>query len=635
LPAAAPALKPDNQKEQKMTAAEEIIEALGGNVRSGMACCPAHDDTNPSLHVTEAPNGKVLFHCFAGCPQDAVLDALRSRGLRPEKGHTMPNNPRHADATYAAEEEFLSFLDAVHILRAAQMADASKPRDYLAGRGIEIVPPCAMTLPAQDYAYLTDTRCGGKRFSKRFKDYPAMVLPVIGSDGLLKGAQATFLASGGTLNLREDGSSARRSYGTITGGYALLAPVDPDRALIVGEGIETTLSAMQITGLPGIATLGTSNMQHVNPPPVSEIIIAADNDDPGRKAAKALAQRLGVPGRTVRVAVAPGEQKCDWNDVLRSKADRDELREMLLRAPIYEPAKVASLGMKEFMQLEFPKREYLLKPRLTTTGLAMLYADPGVGKTRLAMSMGYAVASGKALLGWQVEHPAPILFVDGEMPGELLQRWLGELGPTLPDKQFQILSYAMLEVRGVAMPDLGTEAGRDFLDQIIERNKTELIILDAVSTLVRSGVENDAESWRAVQDWSLKHRLRGRAVLYLHHTGRSGKMRGTSMREVVIDTAIRLRGLPDRSTEQETAVELSYAKHRGFFGKDTAPLVVRFGTASGQIEWSAEPMLPEHAEEVAAMRDEGYNNTQIAKKLGLTKQRIGQIVEKMKEADAE
>ena len=62
--------------------AEEIVRALGGRMTEsgGMVRCPAHDDTIPSLHVTDA-NGRVLVHCHAGCSQDAVLDALMKQGL--------------------------------------------------------------------------------------------------------------------------------------------------------------------------------------------------------------------------------------------------------------------------------------------------------------------------------------------------------------------------------------------------------------------------------------------------------------------------------------------------------------------------------------------------------------------------
>ena len=45
-----------------------------------IACCPAHDDKTPSLSITDSGD-KVLFHCFAGCSQADVLDALTTRGI--------------------------------------------------------------------------------------------------------------------------------------------------------------------------------------------------------------------------------------------------------------------------------------------------------------------------------------------------------------------------------------------------------------------------------------------------------------------------------------------------------------------------------------------------------------------------
>src|SRR5262245_6337956 len=62
--------------------AEEIAKALGGR-RSGSGwscCCPAHDDTNASFSVDDGDTA-VVFYCHAGCEQDAVIDALRRKGL--------------------------------------------------------------------------------------------------------------------------------------------------------------------------------------------------------------------------------------------------------------------------------------------------------------------------------------------------------------------------------------------------------------------------------------------------------------------------------------------------------------------------------------------------------------------------
>jgi hypothetical protein len=67
--------------------AAEIAASLGARlVGPGrwMARCVAHEDREPSLSITER-DGQTLLHCFAGCPQDEVLAALRARGLWPEK----------------------------------------------------------------------------------------------------------------------------------------------------------------------------------------------------------------------------------------------------------------------------------------------------------------------------------------------------------------------------------------------------------------------------------------------------------------------------------------------------------------------------------------------------------------------
>lgn len=54
------------------------------------ACCPAHEDSNPSLSITQAQNGRLLLHCFAGCSYQKILEALNIRpsangnGTRPQ-----------------------------------------------------------------------------------------------------------------------------------------------------------------------------------------------------------------------------------------------------------------------------------------------------------------------------------------------------------------------------------------------------------------------------------------------------------------------------------------------------------------------------------------------------------------------
>jgi putative DNA primase/helicase len=58
--------------------AEALAQRCGQATPQGeswQACCPAHDDTHPSLSIT-ARGDKVLLHCYAGCAPGAIVAAL-------------------------------------------------------------------------------------------------------------------------------------------------------------------------------------------------------------------------------------------------------------------------------------------------------------------------------------------------------------------------------------------------------------------------------------------------------------------------------------------------------------------------------------------------------------------------------
>jgi putative DNA primase/helicase len=41
-----------------------------------LARCPAHDDHEPSLSISEGAGGRILLHCWAGCATEVVLAKL-------------------------------------------------------------------------------------------------------------------------------------------------------------------------------------------------------------------------------------------------------------------------------------------------------------------------------------------------------------------------------------------------------------------------------------------------------------------------------------------------------------------------------------------------------------------------------
>jgi 5S rRNA maturation endonuclease (ribonuclease M5) len=74
-----------------MNAAEIARNLHGRKQPSGwVALCPVHDDNAPSLSLKDANDGRVLVKCHAGCPQTAVIDALKGLGLWPERERAGP-----------------------------------------------------------------------------------------------------------------------------------------------------------------------------------------------------------------------------------------------------------------------------------------------------------------------------------------------------------------------------------------------------------------------------------------------------------------------------------------------------------------------------------------------------------------
>jgi hypothetical protein len=85
-----------------MMSAADIAGALGKARREGhgwVCLCPAHEDHNPSLGVVEK-DGRTLFNCRAGCSQDAVITALRERGLWTSSQRNRPTNRPVAEYGY-------------------------------------------------------------------------------------------------------------------------------------------------------------------------------------------------------------------------------------------------------------------------------------------------------------------------------------------------------------------------------------------------------------------------------------------------------------------------------------------------------------------------------------------------------
>lgn len=284
------------------------------------------------------------------------------------------------------------------------------------------------------------------------------------------------------------------------------------------------------------------------------------------------------------------------------------------------------LTAHELLALALPPRERVLTPWLPSKGLAMIYGPRGIGKTHAALGIAHAVATGGTFLRWRAPKPRRVLVLDGEMPGAVLQERLAAIAAAAPAEPpspdyLRILALDLQE-RGL---DLGDEADQAALER--ELGDAELILVDNISTLVRGGRENEAESWLPVQEWALVQRRAGRSVTFLHHAGKGGQQRGTSRREDVLDTVIALRRPADQQPDQGARFEVHYEKNRGFHGDDAKPFEAALGTGG----WTMRDLADVDMARVVALTDEGMTVRDIAEQTGIPKSRVSRLQQKARE----
>jgi putative DNA primase/helicase len=150
--------------------------------------------------------------------------------------------------------------------------------------------------------------------------YPALIAKVERFDPttgefIFAGAHLTYLAwDGSKAGVAPD----RLTFGVVKGAGVWLAGRRDGGTAVVGEGIESTFSAMEILEVgTGVAALSAPGMRAiVLPPSFNPVWIAADNDatGTGEWAADVLAARLRAEGRTVHVAM-PEIVGTDFNDL--------------------------------------------------------------------------------------------------------------------------------------------------------------------------------------------------------------------------------------------------------------------------------------------------------------------------------
>jgi hypothetical protein len=243
----------------------------------------------------------------------------------------------------------------------------------------------------------------------------------------------------------------------------------------------------------------------------------------------------------------------------------DEIRAALDGAEPFERqdddgAEKGCLTVREWTRRKSVKEDLLLGAVFSTSVIAQFVADTGIGRTMLAIAIAFAVALGTDLMHWKAHRKARVLFIDGEMPTDLMKeriqvacKWFGV------EDDVEGLYFLSREDFD-DMPPLNTPEGHVWLDTVIERlGGVDFIIFDNIMSLTIGNLR-ETDSWEAMRPKVKDLQRRRIGQLWIHHVGHDkSRGYGDKTREWDIDATI----LGERvDSDADVAIKLSFVKAR-------------------------------------------------------------------------
>ena len=278
--------------------------ALRRQGRELVGSCPFHNEKTPSFTVYEDNH----FYCYGCGAHGDVIDFVQQvDGLAVpdaiDRLRHLAGEPQPQKSPHASGDKEKKVGRAREIWRAAMSMDhpdAELGRRYLLRRGITIPAPATIRFASALWHDLER------------QTFPALVCAVaIWPVGRVSGIWRIYLnLNGGKAPVEKP----KLGLGRAAGGAVRLEPAAARLGL--AEGVETAMSVQQAADLPVWACLSAGGLRTVIlPPTVRDILIAADGDPVGERAAQAAAERFLMEGRQARIARPPADM--DFNDVLQ------------------------------------------------------------------------------------------------------------------------------------------------------------------------------------------------------------------------------------------------------------------------------------------------------------------------------
>ncbi|MBL1270854.1 MAG: AAA family ATPase [Oceanospirillales bacterium] len=421
-------------------------------------------------------------------------------------------------------------------------------------------------------------------------------------------------------------------------------------------GTEKCAYALQGLGLQAITSLGRHDQVHLADwallAKASEIYLLIDDHDNGSKYAQGVYQSLRpllteTKIYTLECAKIDSSNVCSYLKTFPELAGWNELESLTAHPQRDKIASRLSLGIKgnrepippnwkfiitrnnhklitanDFCNLKLPPRQLLLSPWLAEGSINMIFADRGIGKTFFCLSAAIAIANGEDFVSYTAPVAAPVLYLDGEMQATAMQERFRALGGTNTKAPLYIYTPDVQD-QDSGTPDLGEDAGRNDINSLIEQVAPKVVFIDNISTFVRTGNENEADSWAPVQEWLVQLRKRGIAIVLVHHANKEGKQRGSHKKEDVMDVVIQLKRPDDYiSGEDATRMLVKYTKARHLEAKNTRDMEATLCNDEGKLIWAYADGDPSYALCTELLKSKALSYAEIAEELSVSKSTV-------------
>ena len=340
----------------------------------------------------------------------------------------------------------------------------------------------------------------------------------------------------------------------------------PSRPVFLTEG-EKDVDQLRAMGLLASCNSGGAKKwdQALNPYfKDRKLIILPDNDEPGRNHAKVLIEQLTGIAKEIRVLELPGlAEKGDASDWIAKGGTRQALVELAKNAPLAKdwqapaaPPRLPILTLSEISQL--PPVTWLVRDLIPQHSMAMIYGEPGGGKTFTALDIALSIAHGISWHGHEAQK-GQVFYVAGEGVGGFRKRIAAwhkhtELAEAAP---FYLIPKAVNLLDELEIADLiqTIETCRD------PQLPVAMVVFDTVARCMIGGDENAAQDMgKAVRNMDLVREVVGCAVMPIHHSGKDSNRgaRGSTALIGAVDVSVRVERDTDRvliTTEKQKDAE--------------------------------------------------------------------------------